>query len=374
MVADIHGGGAIVAARVLAEARQKEPLKAASDGMAQPADLDSADDGTPAALQQKLADMADDMASVATQFRNRREFDKADAASSEGFERVLDDDAGPKAQRLVRVLAVQHLSMETLLAQARSLFPDDSDLVLVLRELLKRTRLADVQRRRLERLLDTVVREADPKMLRAGINSALKARLFGAALGLQASLLRQSYRRFLSSSGGGPLENYEEWIASYGYKARHLVLEFIEESLGADIRAHDPSCAHPEFGDLLGRMRRLHLLRTADREFVMALLARRLTPPHEQEEADWLLLLCALLGRQAPAEQSLRQALDACLLPTHAARSTWLNAVRSACKRLPPELFGRPAEAAAAQMQEAFDLLIDHSYAAELLEQRRMPS
>lgn len=373
MVADIHGGGVIVAARVPAEARQKESLKNAGDGMAQPADLDSADDGTPAALQQKLADMADDMASVATQFRNRREFDKTNAASSESFEHVLDEDAGPKAQRLMQVLAVQHLSMETLLAQARSLFPDDSDLVLVLRELLKRTRLADVQRRRLERLLDTVVREADPKMLRAGINSALKARLFGAALGLQASLLRQSYRRFLSS-GGGPLENYEEWIAGYGYKARHLVLEFIEESLGADIRAQDPSCSHPEFGDLLGRMRRLHLLRTADREFVMALLARRLTPPYEQEEADWLLLLCALLGRQTPAEQSLRQALDACLLPTHAARSTWLNAVRGACKRLPPELFGRPAEAAAAQMQEAFDLLIDHSYAAELLEQRRMPS
>src|SRR5450830_1203442 len=373
MVANIHGAGsAIVAARVLAETRQNESVKAASDGMTQADNVENAEDGTPAALQQKLADMADDMASVATQFRNRREFEKK-GASSEGFERVLDEEAAPKAQKLVEVLAVQNLSMDALLAQARSLFPDDSDLFLVLRELL--------QRRRLEGLLETVTRQANPKMLKGGINCALKARLFGAVLGLQASLLRQTYRRFLESERK-PLDDYEDWIASYGYKVRHLVLEFVEESLGTDIRAEDPSCDHLEFSYLLAHMRKLHLLRTADREFVMSLLARKLTPSYAQEEADWLLLLCGLVGRRTPADQLLPQALGACLLLTHAERSTWLNAVRSAYKRLPPELFATAGESLAgadaaadtantAAVIAVFDQLIDHSYAAELLEQRR---
>lgn len=382
MVANIHGAGsAIVAARVLAETRQKESVRAASDGMAQADNVENPDDSTPAALQQKLADMADDMASVATQFRNRREFEKK-GASSEGFERILDEEAAPKAQKLVEVLAVQNLSMDALLAQARSLFPDDSDLFLVLRELLKRKRLANIQRRRLESLLETVTRQANPKMLKGGINCALKARLFGAALGLQASLLRQTYRRFLESERK-PLDDYEDWIASYGYKVRHLVLEFVEESLGTDIRAEDPSCDHLEFSYLLAHMRKLHLLRTADREFVMSLLARKLTPSYAQEEADWLLLLCGLVGRRMPADQLLQQALGACLLPTHAERSTWLNAVRSAYKRLPPELFATTGESGAdaatntantAEVIAVFDQLIDHSYAAELLEQRRAPT
>jgi len=379
VVANIHGGVPVIAARMMAETRQKESLKAASDGMADPSGVDNTDDGTPAALQQKLADMADDMASVATQFRNRRDLEKKGAASGENFERVLEEDAGPKAQKLVEVLAVQHLSLDVLLAQARGLFPDDSDLFLVLRELLKRKQLGRIQRSRLEQLLDKVTRDADPKMLRGGINCALKARLFGAALGLQASLLRQSYRRFLESNGR-PLDDYEDWISSYGYKARHPVLDFLEESLASDIRAEDPSCGHLEFSYLLGNMRKLHLLRTADREFISSLLTRKLTPPRDEEEADWLLLLCTLLGRQVPAEQVLRQALGASLLTTHADRSAWIGAVRGACKRLPPELFAQPGEttedarAVTADMLDAFDRLTDHSYAAELLEQRRIPT
>ncbi|MFC6841790.1 type III secretion system gatekeeper subunit SctW [Xanthomonas theicola] len=327
-------------------------------------------------MQQKLADMADDMASVATQFRNRREFENKTAASGEDFARVLDEEAAPKAQKLVRALAVPDLSMDALLRQARSLFPDDSDLFLVLKELLKRKQLASVQRKRLEGLLETVKHQADPKILKGGINCALKARFSGTALGLQASLLRQTYRRFLQSEGK-PLQDYEDWIASYGYKVRHRVFEFVEESLVSDILAEDPSCSCVEFGYLLAHMRKLHLLRTADLEFVNSLLAKKLTPRYVEEEKDWLLLMCALVDRGVPAAQLLPEALDACLLPTAAERSVWLNAVRSAYKRLPAELFVRPgeatehADAASAEVLAVLDQLIDQSHAAELLEQRR---
>lgn len=368
---NFNRSGAIVAARILVEEHQNDSLKAVSDGVRRLADADNATQDSPAALEQKLAEMAGDMASVATQFRSRWEFDRARAASIKGFECVLEEDVVLKAQRLMQMLETKNKSIEMLLARARSLFPDDSDLMLVLQELLKRTGLAKSKRHLLQRMIDDVAHNSDPKILRAGINCALKARLFGAALGLKASYLRQSYRRFICS-GGCALQDYEEWISSYGYKVRHLVLDFIEESLGTDIRAQDPSCCHSEFGDLVGRMFHLHLLRSADCEFVKGLLTRRLMPPREQEEAEWLLLLCSLLGQQVPFEKLLQQSLDACLLPTHAARSAWLYAVRCACMRLPPELFERsvPEDESVVQMLQAFDRLVDHYSAAELLERR----
>lgn len=379
------GGSLIVAAQVLADTRQKESVKASSDGMAQAADVDNADDATPAALQQKLSDMADDMASVATQFRNRREFEKKGGAVEESFERVLDEDASPKAQKLVEVVMVQSLTLDSLLAQARSLFPDDSDLFLVLKELLKRKQLSQVQRKQLEGLLEAVIREADPKMLKGGINCALKARLFGKKLDLKASLLRHSYRRFLGSDRR-PLEDYEEWIASYGHKARHIVLEFIEESLGIDIRAQDPSCDHLEFSYLLGHMRKLHLLRTADREFILSLLAKNLLPvssveDEKDEEAEWLLLFFALV-KQKKDLVKLVTAMLALRLKDSQARSVWLNAVRRAYKRLPLALFQKPNDANGDDGAEfdttivlaLFDKLIEQSYATETQEQRRSPT
>jgi type III secretion protein W len=375
MAVNIGSAGPVIAAvRLQAETRRQESVKAADDGMAQAADAENADDGTPAALQQKLADMADDMANVAAQFRNRRAFEQKGVASGEGFERVLEEDAAPKAQRLVEVLALQNLTLNDVMAQARSLFPDESDLDLVLRELLKRKQLSLIQRKRLERLLEQVEREADPKLLKGGINCALKARLFGAALELKASLLRQTYRRFLESDRK-PLADYEDWIASYGYRPRHMVLDFVEESLGTDIRAEDPSCSHLEFGSLLARMRKLHLLRTADRDFVQSLLARKLMPAHAanaEEEADWLLLLCHLIRQERAPAELLTQMLEACLLRSHAERSVLLNAVRSAYKRLPEQLFEDECDFDAPLA--VFDRLIDRSYAAELLEQRRLAS
>ena len=133
MVANIHPGGpVIIATKMQAETRQKESLKASSDGFWQSAGVENSDDATPAALQQKLVDMADDMANVATQFRNRREFEKKTNTSTENFDGVLDENAAKKAQKLIAISAVLETTVDQLLVQARSLFPDDSDLFLVL--------------------------------------------------------------------------------------------------------------------------------------------------------------------------------------------------------------------------------------------------
>eukprot|EP01042_Synura_sphagnicola_P018251 gene18251-23075_t len=213
-------------------------------------------------------------------------------------------------------------------------------------------------------------------MLKGGVNCALKARLFSKPLEVKAALLRQTYRRFLESDGSA-IDEYEAWIASYGYKLRHLVLDFVEESLGIDIRSENPSCDHLEFSYLLAHMRRLHLLRSADRDFVFALLGNNLVPSYADEEADWLLLLFALLQRQSSPRSLLQGMLGACLLPTHVQRSIWLNAVRRAYKRLPSALLERSAESDDEKNNKEIDeivvmldQLIDESYAAEMIEMR----
>jgi type III secretion system YopN/LcrE/InvE/MxiC family regulator len=388
MAVNLHALGFhhIVAAQVLAETRQKESVKAASDCIVAPVNVDNADDTTPAALQQKYVDMADDMASVATQFRNRREFDKKGAVADENFDRVLEEDVYPKGKRLATISAVQNVSLDRLMSQARSLFPDDSDLFLVLKELLKRKKLSQIQRNTLTAMLETVTREANPRELRAGINCALKARLFGVSLGLKASRLRQTYRRFLESDRT-PLDEYEDWIACYGYQARHIVTDFVQESLVIDIRAEDPSCSLMEFGNLLVYMRKLQILRTADREFIMALLKRkqfsinmdcRSDEERElQKEKSWLLLLFGLIRDDLDPEDLLCEAIAQFHLTTHMARSVWLNAVRAAYKKLPPELFSEslpqpenPEEIS--PVISALEKMMQKSYSAELQEQRRL--
>lgn len=380
MVASINGGGRVMSTAFKAQVKtsEKESIKPASDSISSQPLSDVSDDATPAALQQKLVEMADDMASVASQFRNRREFEKKTSSATENFDHVLEQDAVPKSQKLLEITKVAQLSIDNLLAQARSLFPDESDLFLVLRELLKRKQVSQTQRRHLEALLEKVTQEADPKMLKAGIHCALKARLFGARLGLEAKFLRQTYRRYLES-GRSPIADYEGWISSYGYQSRHFIVDFIEESLGIDIRSEDPSCDHLEFSYLLAHMKKVHILRTADREFVGALLNRRLVPAYKEEEADWLLLFFGLTSRSIAAGQLLREMLGASLLATHSQRSAWINAVRSAYKRLPIKLlmdFPEPLddEEIDQVIEEtivAMDKLIDQSYAAEMLEIRR---
>ena len=360
--------GPAIAALFQAQMRQKESTKSSSEVALQQIGSSNEDEQTPAALQQKLIDMADEMAGVAAQFRSRRDLEKKGNLSGENFERVLEEDAVPKAKKLIDVLSMDNSRIDMLMARARALFPDDSDLYLVLKELLKRKELSQIQRTRLDSLLAQVSETADKKMLLAGINCALKARLFGATLMLKASFLRRTYRRFLENDMP-PVGDYEDWIASYGYKERHTVLNFVGESLRIDIQAENPSCDLLEFSNLGAHMKKIRLLRTADQEFVMSLLSAKLLTPYQQEEADWLLLLCRIVRNEIPMSQLLSEAFGtACILQSSKESSILLNAVRNAYKLLPDALFqnDRSREDAIA----AFDRLIDSMYATELLEQR----
>ncbi|MGH8385614.1 MAG: type III secretion system gatekeeper subunit SctW [Pseudomonas sp.] len=332
-------------------------------------DLDFDDSGTAAAVQ-RFVQISDEMSAALAQFRGRRHFELKSDSLPDNFERVLDDDTVPKARQILSLARLADKPVTWLLEMARSMFPDDSDLALVLRELLRRKKLEARTRQRLETLLQTVVAQASPKRLNAGINTALKARMFGAHTAVRAALLRETYRDFLESDEGA-LSCYQDWIALYGPDQRMNVLTFIEAALLTDISAQDPSCSRAEFGDLLAMVNDLKRLRSADKLFVGSLLADALICRHNPHEPDWLVFLFGVLSYPDDLDQLLLGALgERVLLSTHHERSALLQTLRRLCLHLPEPLF--TDEEAPQRLAQQFTRLADIAYAHECVERRRL--
>lgn len=353
-------------------AKQDAQRDLVRQGDASQADAMRASDSTPAAEVQRFVQSADEMAAAMAQFRNRRDFEKKSERLTDSFERVLEEDALPKANQILLVAKGQKVSPEELLKQARALFPDDSDFVLVLRELLRRRKMDELVAQRLQALLQHVEAEADPKLLNAGINSALKSRLFGKTLELHPRLLRASYRQFLQSDAA-EVDVYTDWISSYGYQRRVSVLDFIESAMLADINAQDASCSRREFGYFLGRLSQLKLLRSADTLFVQRLLANPVIQTVNPHEQDWLVLMLSLLQQPHALDTFLADTVGRqALLSRHSEHSALLQVLYLACKALPPALF--LDENGHALTLEALREMSAIAYRQEQIEQRRQQS
>jgi len=326
-------------------------------------------DETPAGRVLKFIQSSDEMSALATQFANRRLYDKKGDSLSDGFERVLEEDAIPKANTLLKVASAKEDSLENLLHYARSLFPDDSDLIMVLRELLRR-KLSETLKKTLKALLEAVEAQANPRETHAGINCALKARLFGQKhLALKPSLLRGSYRQFLQNERNA-MEDYKDWISCYGYQYRGLVLDFIKSALLTDIDSQDPSCSKLEFGDLIGKLSQLKRLRSGDELFIKKLMSNNVIASLNKSEPEWLMLFFSLLHYPEQIGDHLHLLLgDAFLLAYHRERSTALQIIFQACKSLPHELF--ECSDSAYQLLMNLQSFVSISYKFELIEGRR---
>lgn len=325
------------------------------------------DDLTPAATLQRFVENSDEMAaSLRSQFRRRGDFGDKFEGTSESFERVLSEDVIPKARQIQALVKLGGGTIERLLAQARKLFPDDSDLVLVLRELLRSKLVVDSARQRLEALLHQVLAQSAPKRLKAGINAALKAKMFGKALALRAGLLRDTYRMFLESDDSA-VSSYEDWVTVYGYQHRGSVLEFVEAALLTDIDAQDPSCSREEFGQLLKKLGELKRLRSADALFIRRLLGDELVRRHNGSEPDWLVFLLGLLQFPDELEQLMHGIFGERLLSAGCNQhAQLLQLLRLTCLALPLELFcdDEALERVATQFTQLADLV----FAVETIE------
>ncbi|MEN3813637.1 type III secretion system gatekeeper subunit SctW [Chromobacterium piscinae] len=291
---------------------------------------------------QNFAQSVDEMTAALAQFRARRQDEKKMGLRTENLERVLEEDANEKAMQILAIAHTQ-ISAEDLLRQARALFPDDSDLVLVLRELIRRRELEKAAANRLQTLHDDVVAHVPARPLKAGINVGLKARIHGKWLKLSPALLRASYRQFLTQDAH-ETEIYLGWLSHFGYSRRQGVLDFIESSVLTDIDAHDPSCSQLEFGPLLFKLGQLKLLRATDSLFVAHMLSCEQARHLNSNEADWLVLMLSILqGTQPDVVQLLALLHDTmgarAWQQNASAHAAILQALYIACHNFPGRLF-----------------------------------
>lgn len=299
------------------------------------------EDESPVARLQKFTDATDEMSAAMSQFRSRRDYEKKTGSSGEtSFDRVLDDEVEPKFDKLVKILEkFDGANIENLLRDAKALFTDDSDLVLVLREALRRRNLDEVVRKRLKALLSKVEKEADPKRLKAGINVALKARLFGKTLNMSPAIMRESYREFLESEED-EIELYQNWIATYGVEKREIAVNFMEDALLSDIDAVDPSCSHVEFGNLLARIGQIKMIRSCDKVFIQGLLSEHMISNVSQDERVWLLFMFTII--QTPDELSLILSQVLGTYFSYASkneRAALIQLIYRYCKQIPEQVF-----------------------------------
>ncbi|CNF34693.1 type III secretion system gatekeeper subunit SctW [Yersinia kristensenii] len=309
-------------------------------------EMQDIEDLSPAARLQKFQQSVDEMSAGAAMFRNRKDFGKKIGSESESnFDRVLEDDVQPKVGKLIQYLkGGDGASIEILLQQARALFPDESDLVLVLREMLRGRNLVEVVRKRLKTLLSHVEKEAAPKRLKAGINIALKARLMGKTLQMSPALLRESYRDFLENNGD-EVSVYQTWITTYGVEKRVIVTDFMEDALLSDIDAVDPSCSHTEFFVLQSRIGQIKIIRSSDILFVQGLMNTPAIQEIQHKEDLWLLFLFGILQNTDELGVLLTQVLgDYFLLAKRKTRAKLLQIIYWHSKKLPQNVFFSPED------------------------------
>ncbi len=247
-------------------------------------------------LPRNLLDTVDELSALVTQIRNRRDMERRTALLTDsGTDAILDEDADEKLDALMRVLRVEARGRPALLLQeAQRRFADSSCLIAALRVLLKRCKAHPQELEDVSEALAQAEAACEEKPTRAGLNVALKARIFGRKLHMTPASVRQAYRDFIQSDEN-ELTLYRRWLTSYGTDRRHVLIDFIEAALLTDMDAYQPSCNIVEFGDLYGRLTQVKVIRTCDVSFVRLISGETFIQILNKPEEEWLLFLMRAL-------------------------------------------------------------------------------
>lgn len=325
--------------------------------------------------QEEFSGTREEIADVLAQFA-RRLGDNRKARRSEDHERILDEQSDEKLDDLHQFMTASKVKSGELLREARRRFGDDSDLMLALRELRRRRRIEGEPVDALDEAIEELAREADPKMLKAGINVALKAKVFGKGMQLNPGLLRQLYRQFLLFEGSY-LMIYESWIEEYGLKRRKRILEYTHAALTYDMQSLDPSCGGAaEFGPLLGMLGNVRALSSADEQFVARLLRNGMMCDAGMTEACAITMLLEALQRPLSVGSTLGELVAPLLAPlAFRQRSEFMQLVLRALAGVPITLFDDPEERhlLIAFVQEMLSMLYEQERKAARLGMHAQP-
>lgn len=321
------------------EQRSSQPSNA---GQATDTSAQERSDSQGSDIQGEIVEMQDEMGDVMAQFAQRlaRLGRRNNTRRSEERERILDSDADEKLDELEESIRISSVGGRELLDDSRQQFGDESDLMLALRELRRRRRLEGEPIDALEEAIDELARQADSKMMKAGINAALKAKVFGSRMKLAPARLRQLYRQFLLFEGTY-LMVYESWIEEFGLRRRKRILEYVQAALTYDMHSLDPSCSGAdEFGPMLHMLGRVRTLSSADEQFIGRLSDAHLSEDLYETEALGMTMLLSVLQRPELVPTTLEQLVTPYLLPRAAReRSELMQCVLRAAASIPVSIF-----------------------------------
>lgn len=295
-------------------------------------------------LLQRFTESVDEMSAAISQFRNRRDINKKSSnAEDANFFEVLDDEAEIKFVKVIEVMKnIKGAELPILLTQVRSLFPDDSDLVLILRKALKEKLLDEITKANIKNLLTEVLIVTNSKRLKAGINIAIKARLFSKPLALNPTIVRESYRDFIESQAH-EIDIYQDWISTYGLDKRNVVVNFMEDALLADFDSVDASCNDIEFGYLMGRIGQIKIIRSCEQLFTNQLMNNTYASGFVRNEKLWMYFLFGVLQQPIELKCYFYEILSVSQSVINGRqKSNLLNLLRIYCDRLPINAFYSP--------------------------------
>jgi len=300
----------------------------------------------------------EELSQLRSQLATRRDFERKRGAVEDNFDHVLENDVPGKIRKIVALAQSGTVSVDELLRYAMTLFPDETDLILILRELLENKKLKEAALAKVTEALEIAEAQSSPKRVKAGANVAYKARLHGARMAANPAALRACYRQFLENPSLR-VALYQGWVEDFGVERRAQVVDFIEAALFADMHAQDPSCSRLEFGEMLQGMRTLRQLRSSDERFVLVLQAAWAL----QAESSVMLLL-AVLQRPFELKDLLFEHLgEDVRRATLRRRSQLLQALLRGFKGVPVEMFDM--EEARDAVLESLAGLADQAYALE---------
>ncbi|CCG86225.1 type III secretion system gatekeeper subunit SctW [Erwinia piriflorinigrans] len=221
-------------------------------------------------LHEELGNAADEMADILSVFgRFSRTGRKNNSTEDDFASSILEEKLDEKLDSLIKqVTKLRDIS--SLLNFARSLFPNDSDLMLALRELLFNRQLSELQKNKLRESITELEKFADLQKLNSGINIGRLAKRFSNGKGtkkLSARSLRSSYLRFLEQEVSAGFI-YQDWIDEYGCENRKRLLSFTMSALVADMKANEPGIQVAEFGPLSSKLLDARVLNTLDRSLL----------------------------------------------------------------------------------------------------------
>lgn len=211
--------------------------------------------------QNQLIEISDDMSMVATLFSQRfgQSLDKK-ANRGQSTLYIAEEGADKKLDKVMIIFRKSGRSLQELLQYLRKMFPDESDLVMVLLELLRKKKLGAQLDAEIENEINHLLEGENGKQIRAGINIALQAKTFAKLLSLNASTLRNLYRSYINLDLE-PIYFFKMWMEEYDIKQCTIILSFLTQSLICDMQSLMPSCSQSsEFGYFLERVNKLRTL------------------------------------------------------------------------------------------------------------------